>query len=120
MDFKAFTDDIEKKKWCVYGVEVYEDGTLTHSWGDTDNNLHDIYSATKTVESISAGLAYDRGLIDFSRSILDYLPEDKVEEYSDVRQIELTTDNTDKTVSFYKSLGFTEFSEIGCCGFMRG
>ncbi len=79
MDFKAFTDDIEKKKWCVYGVEVYEDGTLTHSWGDTDNNLHDIYSATKTVESISAGLAYDRGLIDFSRSILDYLPEDKVE-----------------------------------------
>lgn len=29
------------------------------------------------------------------------------------------TDNTDKTVSFYKSLGFMEFSEIGCCGFMR-
>ena len=75
----SYLDDIEKKKWCVYGVEVYEDGTLTHSWGDTDNNLHDIYSATKTVESISAGLAYDRGLIDFSRSILDYLPEDKVE-----------------------------------------
>ena len=43
-----------------------------------------------------------------------------LEKYSDVRQIELTTDNTDKTVSFYKSLGFTEFSEIGCCGFMRG
>ena len=40
--------------------------------------------------------------------------------YSDVRQIELTTDNTDKTVSFYKSLGFAEFSEMGCCGFMRG
>ena len=43
-----------------------------------------------------------------------------LEKYSDVRQIELTTDNTDKTVSFYKSLGFAEFSEIGCCGFMRG
>ena len=43
-----------------------------------------------------------------------------LERYSDVRQIELTTDNTDKTVSFYKSLGFAEFSEIGCCGFMRG
>ena len=42
-----------------------------------------------------------------------------LEKYSDVRQIELTTDNTDKTVSFYKSLGFTEFSEIGCCGFMN-
>ena len=42
-----------------------------------------------------------------------------LEKYSDVRQIQLTTDNTDKTVSFYKSLGFTEFSEIGCCGFMN-
>ncbi len=39
--------------------------------------------------------------------------------YHDVRQIELTTDNTPKTVSFYKSLGFSEFSEIGCCGFMK-
>lgn len=39
--------------------------------------------------------------------------------YPDVRQIELATDNTSKTVAFYKSLGFTEFSEMGCCGFMR-
>ena len=41
-------------------------------------------------------------------------------QYPDVRQIELITDNTAKTVAFYKSLGFYEFSEIGCCGFMRG
>ena len=39
--------------------------------------------------------------------------------YPDVRQIELTTDNTPGTIAFYKSLGFSEFSEIGCCGFMR-
>jgi len=42
-----------------------------------------------------------------------------LDKYSDVRQIELTTDNTPKTVAFYKSLGLYEFSEIGCCGFMR-
>lgn len=42
-----------------------------------------------------------------------------MERFSDVRQIELTTDNTQKTMAFYKSLGFMEFSEIGCCGFMR-
>jgi ribosomal protein S18 acetylase RimI-like enzyme len=40
-------------------------------------------------------------------------------QYPDVRQIELITDNTPKTVAFYKSLGFCEFSEIGCCGFMK-
>lgn len=42
-----------------------------------------------------------------------------LERYPDVRQIELTTDSTPKTTAFYKALGFTEFSEIGCCGFMR-
>ena len=42
-----------------------------------------------------------------------------LDRYPDVRQIELTTDNSPKTVAFYKSLGFSAFSEIGCCGFMR-
>lgn len=42
-----------------------------------------------------------------------------LDRYPEVRQIELATDNTSKTVAFYKSLGFTEFSEMGCCGFMR-
>lgn len=42
-----------------------------------------------------------------------------LDRYSNVRQIELTTDNSPKTVAFYKSLGFAEFSEIGCCGFMK-
>lgn len=39
--------------------------------------------------------------------------------YPNVRQVELATDNTAKTVAFYKSMGFAEMSEIGCCGFMK-
>lgn len=42
-----------------------------------------------------------------------------LDRYSHVRQIELTTDNTPKTIAFYKSMGFREMSDIGCCGFMR-
>ena len=42
-----------------------------------------------------------------------------LDRYSGVRQIELATDNTTKTVAFYKSMGFSEMSEIGCCGFMK-
>lgn len=42
-----------------------------------------------------------------------------LDKYSHVRQIELATDNTRKTISIYKSMGFREMSEIGCCGFMR-
>lgn len=39
--------------------------------------------------------------------------------YPEVRQIELATDSDPKTIAFYKSQGFRELSEIGCCGFMR-
>ena len=42
-----------------------------------------------------------------------------LDRYSHVRQIELATDNITKTIAFYKSMGFRELSEIGCCGFMR-
>ena len=43
-----------------------------------------------------------------------------LDRYSHVRQIELATDNTPKTIAFYKSMGFLELSEIGCCGFLKG
>lgn len=42
-----------------------------------------------------------------------------LDKYPDVRQIELVTDHTPETLAFYQSLGFSELSEIGCCGFMR-
>lgn len=45
------------------------------------------------------------------RSVLD--------KYQDVRQIELATDNTEKTRAFYKSMGFHELSEYDCCAFMK-
>lgn len=38
--------------------------------------------------------------------------------YSHVRQIELATD-APQTIAFYKSLGFAQYQEIGCCGFMH-
>lgn len=39
--------------------------------------------------------------------------------YPNVRQIELTTDIAPEIIGFYSSQGFEEFSELGCCGFMR-
>lgn len=42
-----------------------------------------------------------------------------LDRYTGVRQIELVTDNTERTVAFYQSMGFRELSGIGCCGFMR-
>ena len=42
-----------------------------------------------------------------------------LDRYSHVRQMELATDNTPKTIAVYKSMGFWAMSEIGCCGFMK-
>lgn len=42
-----------------------------------------------------------------------------LQRFSHVRQIELATDNTPKTMAFYKSQGFQELSELGCRGFMK-
>lgn len=42
-----------------------------------------------------------------------------LDRFGHVRQMELATDDTPKTIAFYKSLGFYMMSEIGCCGFMR-
>lgn len=74
MNFDAFIKDITEKKLEVYGVEVYKDGELLHSYGDTKKNIYDIYSATKSVLSIAVGIACDRGLFDINKTILDYLP----------------------------------------------
>ena len=42
-----------------------------------------------------------------------------VEKHKDVYQIELLTDNTEKTKTFYRSVGFTASDDIGCVAFIR-
>ena len=53
------------------------------------------------------------------RSIGTALMKEVLDRYAQVYQIELATDNTEKTKAFYRSLGFRALDEIGCCGFMR-
>ena len=76
MNFDQFVKDIQDNNWNVFGTEVYENGKLTHSFGDT-SGLHEIYSATKTVLSVAFGILFDEGHIDLDRSILEYLPSEK-------------------------------------------
>ena len=82
MNFDSFVREIKENSWNVYGVEVYECGALTHTWGDTKDNLHDIYSATKAILSIAVGIASDENKFDIERSVLYYLPKDKLEKVS--------------------------------------
>ena len=84
MDFEAFVNDIESNKWNVFGTEVYENGLLTHSYGDT-TGIHELYSATKTILSIAVGIAYDEKLIDIDRPFTFYIPQNRLDKLSDVQ-----------------------------------
>lgn len=42
-----------------------------------------------------------------------------MEEYRDVYQLHLLTDNTEKTIAFYKSLGFVMDTDIECRAFSK-
>lgn len=42
-----------------------------------------------------------------------------MDKYKDVYQVELLTDNTDKTKAFYRSVGFIASDEIDCVAFIR-
>lgn len=46
------------------------------------------------------------------------LLQEVVSHFSHVRQIVLSTDREERTLQFYKSLGFVPMEQIGCCGFM--
>ncbi len=85
MNFSEFIQDIQRKAWQVYGVEVYKDGELVHSYGDTKEGRYPIYSATKTITSIAVGLAVDEGKMDVNKCILAYLPENAVKRMSKVQ-----------------------------------
>ena len=82
MHFEAFTNDIIKNEWNVFGVEVYEHGKLIHEYGDTVKSKFPIYSATKTIISIATGIACDEGKFNIEKPILDYLPVKTVEQMS--------------------------------------
>ena len=84
MNFDAFVNDIVTNKWNVFGTEVYENGLLTHSYGDT-TGIHELYSATKTILSIAVGIAYDEKLIDIDRPFTFYIPQNRLDKLSDVQ-----------------------------------
>lgn len=42
-----------------------------------------------------------------------------MERFSSVYQMQLMTDNTPKTISFYRSVGFVKADDMGCCAFMK-
>lgn len=47
------------------------------------------------------------------------LVDEVLNRYKDVRQIELITDKEEKSISFYKKLGFKELDKVNLTGFIK-
>lgn len=92
MNIQRFFERIEQSGLTVYGVEVWEDGRLTGTWGDTEENRYDLYSVTKSITSIAAGMAADEGKLDLNKSILEYMPK------------EILTDLPEKQLQVYRPI----------------
>lgn len=80
-NFDKFIKDITENNWKVHGVELYEDGKLTNSFGDCTTRFP-IYSATKTILSIAVGIAWDQGKVDLSQPFQKYAPESCLKEFA--------------------------------------
>ena len=110
--WKAYTDDMPALRRgferSLTVLAAYEDGELAgiiRAVGDGETVVF--------VQDIIVLGKFQR------KGIGSALLGEMLSRYSHVRQIELVTDNTEKTKAFYRSAGFRELSEIGCCGFMR-
>ena len=53
------------------------------------------------------------------RGVGSGLMEEMLRRYGHVYQIQLVTDNTEKTKAFYRTQGFRPLDELGCCGFLK-
>lgn len=89
-------------------LAAYEDGSLAGIIRIVGDELTIIF-----IQDVLVSPKYQR------RGIGTALIREIPNRYSHVRQIELATDDTPKTIDFYESLGFSQYQEISCCGFMH-
>ena len=107
-----YTDNPEMLK------KAYENSLLTLGAYDGDKlvgvirTVGDGYSIV-FIQDILVFPEYQR------RGIGTQLIREIMDRFSDVYQLQLMTDNTPKTISFYQSVGFVKAADMDCCAFTR-
>lgn len=92
----------------LWTLGAYEDGKLV----GLVRCVGDGYSVV-LVQDLLVEPAYQR------QGIGTRLMQAVLQRYEQVYQLELFTDDSPKTIAFYRSLGLKEVSRFGCCGFVR-
>lgn len=74
MNHSGFVNEIQENGWPVHGLELWVNGKLADSFGDTQNTRYPIYSVTKSMVSIAVGMASEDGFLNIDDCVLQYLP----------------------------------------------
>ena len=110
--WSAYTDDPEALRkgfeQSLLVLAAYEDDELTGIIRVVGDGATIVF-----VQDILVFPEYQR------KGIGTALLKEILDRYGHVRQIELATDSTPKTIAFYESIGFKKMSDMGCEGFMR-
>lgn len=77
-NFDSLCEKISRESWPVHGIQLYSDGILLKSFGKI-NFRYPVYSITKSILSMAAGIAEKEGLINLQDCILKYIPESYLE-----------------------------------------
>lgn len=70
--FEDFIIQKEQKQWNIHGIEIVRNGENVMSYGDISGR-YPIYSATKTITSIAAGIAVSGNKFSIDESLYEYL-----------------------------------------------
>lgn len=111
--WKAYTDDPESLRegfaHSLLVLGAYENGELCgliRAVGDGHTVV--------LIQDLLVHPAHQR------RGIGKALVQVVLDKYKHVRQIELATDASEGNLAFYRTLGFRDMKELGCCGMMKG
>ena len=128
-EYTVFNEDEIKRLYTAVGWKAYTDDMVALRRG-YENSLIVLgaYEEDTLIGIIRA--VGDGSTVVFIQDILVFPEKQRagvgtalikavLERYKNVRQIQLTTDNTPKTMAFYRSLGFRELSEAGMCGLIK-
>lgn len=78
--FNKMLYEIETSNLEIYGIEIHKENQLIFRHFFSEDIRYPIYSATKTITSAAAGLAYESGKLDIKAPISYYLDRKHIDE----------------------------------------
>ena len=108
-NYYAYPDMLRKayeNSLCIFGA--YEEGDLAGIIRAVGDGVSILF-----IQDIIVDPRYQR------QGVGTKLIQAMLGQYAHVYQIQLMTDDTEKTKAFYNSIGFKPMDEFGCCGFAK-